>query len=265
MAELFHAEVMRGVYLISNTSLSPTGDKYSLAPGTATNNSYLVVGGQEAALIDLTYEEPGLMEYAEKLAGKPVRLLLTHGHPDHVYHLEDVKEVFMHPADEYIYKDGVLGWPVIDPSPRVSPLHEGDVIDLGGRIIEVFHVPGHTPGSLLFRVPDCGLLLSGDTVARRLLYGLHEFVPTDEFCGSLRRIQALDFDVIYSAHDRCALPRSYIEFMIERIERDLPCAERTYGAAEGCEMKWLVYGDVYTLRFFDMSYPMKYNHLLPAE
>ena len=43
-------------------------------------------------------------------------------------------------------------------------LHDGDIIPLGDEIIEVLHVPGHSPGGLAFYLPQSALLISGDTI-----------------------------------------------------------------------------------------------------
>ena len=85
---LFHAELAKGVFQISDALHGPDSDGLSNAPGQPTQNSYLVVGERKAALIDLAVDTPELYSYACSLAGTPVQVLLTHGHPDHVYHIE---------------------------------------------------------------------------------------------------------------------------------------------------------------------------------
>jgi glyoxylase-like metal-dependent hydrolase (beta-lactamase superfamily II) len=256
---LFHMEVRHGIYLISNDSQGPTEDGMSLAPGNATANSYLVIGEERALLFDLAVNHPGIREYTGELAaGKPVQLVLSHGHFDHTFHLNKYSDVWMHTSDEKFVREGMLGAPPINPCPAIHPLQDGDTIDLGGRFLDVINVPGHTPGSILLLDRQTKTLLSGDTCARRLLYGLTDFVPTNVFCDSLRRLQAMDFEVIYSAHDRCALPKSYIEHMIRLITDELPLTEEVWSLAGLDDMVWLVHGDVYTLDYFDMVVPLKY-------
>ena len=43
-------------------------------------------------------------------------------------------------------------------------LQDGDTLQLGDEIIQVLHVPGHSPGGLAFYLPQSGLLISGDTI-----------------------------------------------------------------------------------------------------
>jgi hypothetical protein len=85
-----------------------------------------------------------------------------------------------------------------------------------------------------------------------------DFVPINEFCSSLIRLQTQDFEVAYSAHDRCALPKSYLDHMINLITHELPLTEKKWSLAGLEEMAWLVHGDVYTLDYFDMVVPLKH-------
>lgn len=256
--KLFHTEIMSGIYQISSTLLGPTGDKKSLAPGNPTQNSYLVIGATKALLFDLALDEPGLKEYAEQLAGKPVQLVLSHGHIDHIFHLNRFSEVWMHPADEILIREGMPGQMPVDPCPTIHALYEGNIIDLGDRLLDVFNVPGHTNGSILLLDRQTRTLLAGDTCTRRLLYGLTDYVPLERFCESLRRIQKQDFDIFYSAHDRCSLPKAYLEYMIAQITDELPHTQERWDCPGFGQMIHLTSGDVYSLRYFDMAIPVEY-------
>lgn len=218
-ARLFHVEIAQGIYLISDPEQGPTEDGKSLAPGNATANSYLIIGEEKALLFDLAVNSTELKTYAEKLAGKPVQLVLSHGHYDHAFYLNKYQDVWMNTKDEFLLKKGMLGFPPVEPCPIIHGLEAGDVIDLGGRELEVFHIPGHTPGSILLLDRKCRVLLSGDTCARRLLYGLHEQVSFEEFCASLENLKTADFDVMYSAHDRCAIPKEYLSHMVLLLKK----------------------------------------------
>lgn len=255
---LFHVEIRHGIYLISSDNQGPTKESKSLAPGNATANSYLVIGDERALLFDLAVNHPDLRKYAEELAGKPVQLVLSHGHYDHIFNLNQFSEVWLHPDDEKFLREGMLGLPPVNPCREIHPLQDGDTIDLGERVLDVIHIPGHTPGSILLLDRQTKTLLSGDTCARRLLYGLTDFVPTNLFCDSLRRLQSRDFEVVYSAHDRCALPGNYPEHMIKLITEEMPRADKVW-SVEGIEdMAHLIYGDIYTLEYFDMVVPLRY-------
>lgn len=53
---------------------------------------------------------------------------------------------------------------VCEPLTLDRNLAEGDTIPLGDEVIQVLHVPGHSPGGLAFYLPESGLLISGDTI-----------------------------------------------------------------------------------------------------
>jgi len=251
---LFYTEVMRGIFQISDKSLNPTEIEKSLAPGNPTRNSYLIIGDDKALLFDLALEPSSLKEYAEALAGKPVQLVISHGHYDHIFNLNRYSDVWMHSGDIRLLREGMLEFPPVEPCPEIHCLNDGDTIDLGQRMLGVFHIPGHTDGSILLLDRQTRTLLSGDTCARRLLY-LTKDIPLKNFCDSLRRLQEQNFDVMFSAHDRCALPKAYIEHMINLIENELPFTTKTWEAPVLGTMAQFDSGDVYTLSYFSAGFP----------
>ena len=115
----------------------------------------------------------------------PVAVLLTHGHIDHTFSVTPVCgargiTAYIHPEDRELLADpakgfgpgaidmfgGRLSWTEPDD---VAPLLDGATVDLAGLRIIVDHAPGHTRGSVIFRLPgDAGTdpvtLLSGDVL-----------------------------------------------------------------------------------------------------
>ena len=211
---IFHTQIGSGLYQLSSTESG-----YSLAPGAACRNSYLVCGKERAILFDLALREKGLKAYAEKLAGVPVEVVLSHAHVDHIFNIEETDSLTMHPADEQLLRHGARFQKPVKRCPGLTFAEDGDIIDLGERVLRVIHIPGHTDGSILLYDETGKILLSGDTVARRLLYGMHGFVSFEDFCVSLSRLESLDISAIYSCHDRCALPPETIPHMTDMIRR----------------------------------------------
>ncbi len=152
--KFYSVEIMNGIYLISSAQTGPTDDPKSLAPGKPTTNSYLVIGDEKAILFDLAVNEPGISDYLKTITKKPVDLVLSHGHPDHIYHVNDFDDLWMHPADEYMLTLGldILGLPPVNPCPNINYLKNGDIIKLGGRNLEVIHVPGHSLEAYSFSI-----------------------------------------------------------------------------------------------------------------
>lgn len=245
MGQIFHRKIADGVFQISSDSVGT-----SMEFGAPSANSYLIIGDETALLFDLALPEAGLKEYAEALAEKPVQVLISHGHPDHIYHMEDFDRVMLHKADK--------AFPLCDSVSRIPELcfvNDGDVIDAGKRPMEVFHLPGHTWGSVMLYDRKSKILFSGDTVARRLLYGLTGAPPLKCFCNGLRSVRSMEMTEIYSAHDRHAISPDYIDIMIYHIENDLPKAEKTWEFAGLPKMRNLIIGEETSAGFFDAAVP----------
>jgi hydroxyacylglutathione hydrolase len=109
----------------------------------------------------------------------PVALLHTHAHFDHVGCSGLLKRItgapiLMHEGDRPLYQNlleqgKAFGVPLEAPSIIDRLLVHGDRVACGKSQIEVLHTPGHTPGSLCFRMAgeDGDVLFSGDTLFRR--------------------------------------------------------------------------------------------------
>ena len=109
------------------------------------NESVYVLEGEDRALvIDAGAWMPHLDRAVAWLTDKPVTLALTHAHGDHVGGAVCFPEVWVHPADTNLIGNRK------DYGGTVRFLSDGQIIDLGGRQIEVLHTPGHTSGSVTF-------------------------------------------------------------------------------------------------------------------
>ena len=106
---------------------------------------YLVEGNDRAVLIDAGTYIPDLDKIVAKITSKPVTLLLTHGHGDHVGGAGAFPEVYLCEADYPMFSGNVRRY-----NGQVKYLSEYQIIDLGGRQLEVVFTPGHTSGSVVF-------------------------------------------------------------------------------------------------------------------
>jgi hydroxyacylglutathione hydrolase len=98
----------------------------------------------------------------------PAAVLLTHGHIDHVWSAQKVADTYgcpayIHPEDRFMLSDPIKGFgPRIgqiafgalfrEPQQFVELDRDGDKLDLGDTVVAVDHTPGHTRGSVVFRV-----------------------------------------------------------------------------------------------------------------
>ena len=129
--------------------------------GEYETNCYLLVETElcEGILVDPGDQAQEILEWIGNT--RITRLLLTHGHPDHVGALQTVRQslgvkVGIHRADADVFS--------IQFDFELSP---GDIFRLGDAHIEVDHVPGHTPGSValkLIEVDGFHHALSGDAI-----------------------------------------------------------------------------------------------------
>ena len=106
---------------------------------------YLVEGNSRAILIDAGTRIPGLDQIVTKITTKPVTMMLTHAHGDHVGGVGPFPEVYLNAGDMPIVPNSMRNY-----MGQIRYLNDGEVIDLGGREIEVIFTPGHTAGSATF-------------------------------------------------------------------------------------------------------------------
>jgi glyoxylase-like metal-dependent hydrolase (beta-lactamase superfamily II) len=106
---------------------------------------YLVEGNDHAILIDAGTVIPGLDKIVAKITSKPVTMMLTHAHGDHVGGVGSFPEVYLNAGDMPLVPNNMRNY-----KGHIKYLYDGEVIDLGGREIEVIFTPGHTAGSATF-------------------------------------------------------------------------------------------------------------------
>jgi glyoxylase-like metal-dependent hydrolase (beta-lactamase superfamily II) len=227
--------------------MTTTEDWYTVRPVTDHSYAiweleryaaYLVEGEDEALLIDTGVGVGDLEALVSGLTDLPVRLLITHSHWDHIGNAAQFSDVLAHPnecaPDGSLALDGISddfrhrpaaaldGWrdegisfPAdfdpdgyrIAPVDSVEPVHAGDVIDLGGRRLELLALPGHSPGQLGALDRAAGVLYGADLVGRD--YGLLAQFSTAEpsrYLASLRLAHDLfvadAFDTLVTGHMR---------------------------------------------------------------
>ena len=124
---------------------------------TYNESLYLVEGNDRAVLIDAGTRVPGLDKIVAGITSKPVTMILTHGHGDHVGGVGPFPEVWIGPADEQMLRNSQRRY-----QGQIKHLTDGETIDLGGRKLEVMFTPGHTSGSVTFFDKEAHYGFSGD-------------------------------------------------------------------------------------------------------
>jgi glyoxylase-like metal-dependent hydrolase (beta-lactamase superfamily II) len=171
--------------------------------GVLQCNCYVLADrpGTDAVIVDPGQRAMGqLRRILDENRLTPAAVLLTHGHIDHIWSAQKVSDTFgcptyIHPEDRFMLTDPIYGF-----GPRVAQLvagaffrepkqvveldRDGDKLDLGSVTVNVDHTPGHTRGSVCFRVPsskdDKEIVFTGDTLFERSVG------RTDLFGGSGR-------------------------------------------------------------------------------
>lgn len=194
---------------------------------------YLLEGSREAVLIDTCNGLPGLSRLVETLTEKPVFVLLTHGHADHTAAAYEFKKTLLDKKDEPVMREGfhLAGKPAalrhyeqlfsvtlpeeaeeyycsVKAPEDIAYIHDGEVLDLGDRHLEIIETPAHTQGSICILDQSNRMLFSGDTVCENeiLVYFPHSTSVEDVRTSNLKIIgHAAEFDNIWPGHHRSPL------------------------------------------------------------
>ena len=149
--------------------------------------SYLIVGSESAVLFDTGNGIGNIKSIVDQLTDKHVRVLNSHSHFDHIggnYQFDEIlsvatefslsrtsglksDELSMEVSPEALCKDLPMG--VTEDNHQTRPfsisqkIADGDVLDIGGRKLEVLQVPGHSDDSIALLDKEAGFLWSGDS------------------------------------------------------------------------------------------------------
>ena len=131
---------------------------HKLVVGPYDNNVFVIRCREsgEAVLIDAANEHEKLLQLCQRLGVR--RVLETHGHFDHIQAIPAMREAGYHVAVTE------LDAPMLGDMGYDAFLGHDDVIEVGRLRLHTIHNPGHTPGSISFRVENTPLLFTGDTL-----------------------------------------------------------------------------------------------------
>jgi hydroxyacylglutathione hydrolase len=144
--------------------------------GMIETNGYIIYDEktEEALIIDPGDEPKTFIQYIEKNHLKPVGIIFTHYHYDHIGGVEEIKKkydcpIFIHKKDVEGLKDPNINYsagsfrkPISIIPDRI--LREGDKIQAGDVVLEVIHTPGHTHGGICLKVKNEDMVFTGDTI-----------------------------------------------------------------------------------------------------
>src|SRR5262249_45497197 len=176
--------------------------------------SYLIMGRKRAVLFDTGMGISNIKKVVEELTSLPVNVLNSHTHNDHVG--DNWRFTDVYGMDTNFTRENAKG-SSSDAKAELAPgeicgqlprgfdaksystrpfqithvLHDGDKVDLGGRVLQVIATPGHTPDSIMLLDEANGLLFTGDMFYAGPIYLFRPETDLDAYVASMKKVSAL--------------------------------------------------------------------------
>ena len=225
---------------------------------------YLIEGKDYALLIDSIIGLGNLKAFCVTLTDKPIKLVNTHAHSDHIGGNFHFDECWLHHRDIGFFQETIgvkkeqlvemakqTALPeyrdLIEPDGsfadwnpmKIYPLYDGDVFDLGDRRIEVVEVGGHTPGSIVLIDHKTRIAYTGDACNGNTLLEFPNCLPVITYMQNLLHLKAhqQEFDMMYGGHE--VFDASMVDEAIETVARVVA------GTDDRCERTGMMGGTVY--------------------
>ncbi|WP_374652917.1 MBL fold metallo-hydrolase [Dongia sp.] len=189
-------------------------------------NIWHVRGRDRDLLIDSGMGVVSLREQVAQLAERPVLAIASHTHFDHIGTHHEFAERAVHPAEadilahptrdntfanKYVADDSIFtalppgSWNPLRYEVKAAPaqtlLEEGSVVDTGDRSFEVFHLPGHSDGSIALYERATETLFAGDVIYDgELAYDSGNAAEMRLYVDSMKRLLNLPVRIVHGGH-----------------------------------------------------------------
>ena len=144
--------------------------------GALMTNCYVLADDitKEAVIIDPADNADGLLKEIDKKGYKLQKILLTHGHIDHIMAAEEIRKrlnipIYAHEAEKAVLESAQMNLSLMIFKKNITLIadkfiKEGDIVKFGNNELKVIHIPGHTPGGICFYSEKDNILIAGDTL-----------------------------------------------------------------------------------------------------
>ncbi|MCC3859633.1 MBL fold metallo-hydrolase [Pseudemcibacter aquimaris] len=198
--------------------------------------SYLLIGGEKALLVDTLQGISDLKAVVDQLTSLPVIVINTHTHYDHTsgnhqfetiygldnpYTAENAKghknsEIGSSMTMNTIWKNLPDGFNISNYESKPFEIDhfvaDGEIIDLGGREIEIAYIPGHSPDSIILVDKQNRMMLTGDSFYPAPIYVYSETSSFEDYFMASQIMFGYQNDVDYllPGHNETMQPASYL-------------------------------------------------------
>lgn len=223
----------------------PAGVTMISEPGHEEDvKSYLVDGERDVAVLDTGMGVGDFAALVASLSDRAPIVLHSHAHFDHIGSSASFDRVFVHASEAgdlragfpnerfrtWFQSEHLIGERLpedFDPTTAeiagcdpAGTIEHGQSFDLGERILEAFHTPGHSPGGMTLLDRENRILFPGDAVYAGPMFAWRPYSDPVAYRKSLRRLAELAdlVDVVYPSHNRVPLLPGDIRAMHEAFE-----------------------------------------------
>ncbi len=185
-----------------------------LPVGQLQTNCYLVIEGEEVLIIDPGDDADYIMRIVTDEDVKPVAIVATHGHYDHVLAVTELKFSYqipflMHKKDEFLLRRmrssaAHFGRIIADPPAKIDKYLKEDIsLKIGNYKLKIVVTPGHTPGSISLYSKRSKAVFVGDLMFAQGAVGRTDFAYSNhaDLVKSLNKILKLPKETkVYCGH-----------------------------------------------------------------
>lgn len=145
--------------------------KYFVTTGPAEENCYFIYNEENLLIVDPGNDAHLIKQFIKETGRKPVAILLTHTHYDHIGALEDIRQTYQIPVYVSPAEQSWLADPALNLSGAANIVcqpaeFEFELTDytLGDMTFKVVPTPGHSPGGVSFIFPSDNFVITGDAL-----------------------------------------------------------------------------------------------------